>query len=116
MYISAVLAAFHFGITYLLIITAGLGVTGAAISLTITYGLNLACFLGYTYFSETTRKTIAPFTCDAFRDLGDILRFGIPSAAQMFFDWAAVEMLAILIGLHSVSELAASAITLLLLV
>ena len=98
------------GVCYLFVHTFGLKLQGAAVALTITYFVNMTSFITYSQLSKQTRHTVAPWGRESFRNFGDIFKYGIPSAAQLFLDWAAFEVLAILIGQRGVDQLAASVI------
>ena len=88
----------HIGICYLFVHTFGLGLQGAAIALNINYFVNLTSFVIFTYKSSQTKKTLAPWGRESFRGFTEILKYGIPSGAQLFLDWGSFEVLAIFIG------------------
>ena len=110
MYMTLFGGLMHIWISYLFILRTNLGLQGAAIATTITFMINFATFYIYSRFSERTKKSYAPWTRESFRGFWEIFRFGIPSAANMFFDWVAMESIALLVGLGGVNQLAASII------
>ena len=101
----------HVWISYLLILQTDLGVQGAAIASMITFIFNFLTFYLFSRLSERTKKTYAPWTRECFRGYWEIFRFGIPSAANVFLDWLAMESIAILVGINGVNQLAASVVT-----
>ena len=96
---------------YIFITLCGLEVTGAGIALSITYFLNLFLLMLYVTLSKCTGEAWICINGEAFQGLGEFMRYGIPSALELFFEWAAFELISLLIGFIGVNELAASVIT-----
>ena len=88
----------HIGICYLFVHTLEFGQPGAAIALNINYLLNLTSFVIFCLYSSQTKETIARWGRESFREFGEILKYGLPSAASLFLDWSAFEVLSIFIG------------------
>ena len=95
---------------YVLVIPAGLGIIGAAIAIMTNYVLGMASFVLFANCSKRTKYTIATFDKRSFHNLIELLRFGIPNAAMIFFEWGSAEILAIFIGIAGINHLAASVI------
>ena len=92
MYVTICLCFVHICTCYLLVIVAGLGIAGAALSMTIYY--TLSCFIMFFYakFSEKTKHTVARFDRSAFQNLSEILKYGMPNAAMYFFEHGSAEI------------------------
>ena len=108
MYMSLFGGIMHIWISYLFILHTDLGVRGAAFAALITFSINFTTFFLYARFSKHTRHTYAPFSWDALTGFSEIFRFGLPSAANVFFDWVALECIALLVGISGVNQLAVS--------
>ena len=100
----------HIGVCYLFVHTFDFGLKGAAIALDINYFANMSIFILFTLYGPQTRKTVARWGRESFRGFAEILKYGIPSAAQLFLDWSSFEVLAIFIGQRGVDQLAASVV------
>ena len=109
-YMFAVTSLAHFGICYWFVIVLDLGIKGAALALNVNYGLGFVLIFVYTLKTKLVSKSLARFDWRSFHGLIEILRFGVPNAALVFFDWGAFEVQAILVGINGINELAASVI------
>ena len=109
-YMFAVTSLAHFGICYWFVIVLDLGIKGAALALNVNFGLGFVLIFVYTLKTKLVSHSLARFDSSSFQGLLEILKFGVPNAALVFFDWGAFEVQAILVGISGINELAASVI------
>ncbi|XP_057809429.1 protein DETOXIFICATION 14-like isoform X1 [Salvia miltiorrhiza] len=89
----------HLPISWAFIFKTDLGSAGAALSIGVSYWLNVI-FLGlYVNYSPKCAKTRASFSKDVFWTMGEFFRFAIPSAVMVCLEWWTFEIVILLAGL-----------------
>ncbi|TXG57266.1 hypothetical protein EZV62_018579 [Acer yangbiense] len=89
----------HIPLCWALVFKSGLGNIGAALSISISYWLNVI-FLGiYMYFSPACAKTRGPISMELFHGIGEFFKFAIPSAVMICLEWWSFELLVLMSGL-----------------
>ncbi|OIT29489.1 PREDICTED: protein DETOXIFICATION 14-like [Nicotiana attenuata] len=86
-------------ICWVFIFKLGLGNAGAAMSIGLSYWLNVILLMLYVKYSSTCAKTRASFSRDVFLTIGDFFRFAIPSAVMVCLEWWSFELIILLSGL-----------------
>ena len=82
---SCVTLCLHIPLCWALVFKSGLGNIGAALSISISYWLNVI-FLGvYMYFSLTCAKTLGSVSMELFQGIGEFFKFAIPSALMIWY-------------------------------
>ena len=105
-------SALHIVWCYLFVIIAGLEVFGVGLATSLTWFLNLISLTLYVNISKCCEESWICIDMQAFQELREFLRFGLPSALEMFFEWGAFELIALIIGIIGVNELASSVMAL----
>ncbi|EPS59813.1 hypothetical protein M569_14991 [Genlisea aurea] len=85
----------HVPVSWALVFKLDLGGVGAALSIGISYWLNVIMLLLYIKFSTSCDKTRTAFSVDAFRTFREFFKFAIPSA---FMGWT-FELVILLSGM-----------------
>jgi MATE family multidrug resistance protein len=81
---SGVTAATHLPVCWLLVRALGLGSSGAALAIAVSYTANL-CFLAlYVRLSPRCRSTWKGFSREAFRGIPAFFRLAVPSAMMVW--------------------------------
>ncbi|XP_006302179.2 protein DETOXIFICATION 14 [Capsella rubella] len=101
----------HVVLCWSLVFKFGLGNLGAAISISVSYWLNVTVLGLYMTFSSNCSKNRAPITMSLFKGMGEFFRFGIPSAAMICIEWWSFEFLVLLSGLLPNPKLEASVLS-----
>ncbi|KAK4710261.1 hypothetical protein R3W88_004774 [Solanum pinnatisectum] len=100
MLLSAVVSlCFQVTICWAFIFKLNLGIVGAALSIGLSYWLNVILLILYVKYSSVCEKTRASFSRDVFLTTGDFFRFAIPSAVMVCLEWWAFELIILLSGL-----------------
>ncbi|KAH0699096.1 hypothetical protein KY285_013554 [Solanum tuberosum] len=100
MLLSAVVSlCFQVTICWVFIFKLNLGIIGAALSIGLSYWLNVILLILYVKYSSVCEKTRASFSRDVFLTTGDFFRFAIPSAVMVCLEWWAFELIILLSGL-----------------
>nr|XP_004233961.1 protein DETOXIFICATION 14-like isoform X1 [Solanum lycopersicum] len=100
MLLSAVVSlCFQVTICWAFIFKLNLGIAGAALSISLSYWLNVILLILYVKYSSVCEKTRASFSTDFFLTTGDFFRFAIPSAVMVCLEWWAFELIILLSGL-----------------
>lgn len=85
MLINAVASlCFQVTVCWAFIFKLNLGSTGAALSIGLSYWLNVILLMFYVKYSSACEKTRASFSRDVFLTIGDFFRFAIPSAVMVW--------------------------------
>ncbi|KAK4490545.1 hypothetical protein RD792_001227 [Penstemon davidsonii] len=74
---------FHLPLCWAFVFKLNLGNAGAALSISISYWLNVIILGIYVKYSSTCSKTRASFSKDVFLTMGEFFRFAIPSAVMV---------------------------------
>ncbi|OEL23783.1 Protein DETOXIFICATION 16 [Dichanthelium oligosanthes] len=96
---SGVTALSHVLVCWALVFKAGMGSKGAALSIAISYCVNLAMLALYVRLSGACKRTWAGFSTEAFKDLCRFTELAIPSAMMVCLEWWSFELLVLLSGL-----------------
>lgn len=89
----------HLPLSWAFIFKVELGSVGAAVCISLSYGLNVS-FLGvYVKYSSQCAKTRAAFSKDVFYTIGEFFQFAIPSAVMVCLEWWTFELVILLGGL-----------------
>ncbi|KAJ0755149.1 putative multi antimicrobial extrusion protein [Helianthus annuus] len=89
---------FHVGCCWILVSKFGFGSSGAALSVAISYGVNVVILCMYIKVSRTCERTWVRFSKEGVRDLGGFLALGIPSALMVCLEHWTYEFLVLLSG------------------
>ncbi|KAM0892415.1 hypothetical protein ACQ4PT_025735 [Festuca glaucescens] len=73
----------HVPLCWVLVFRTGMGYTGAALAISVSYWLNVAMLAAYIVMSSSCKETRMPPTIKAFREVGVFLRLALPSALMM---------------------------------
>ncbi|EOA35099.1 hypothetical protein CARUB_v10020213mg [Capsella rubella] len=101
----------HVVLCWSLVFKFGLGSRGAAISVGVSYWLNVIVLGLYMTFSSSCSKCRAPISMSVFKGMGEFFRFGIPSASMICLEWWSLEFLLLLSGLLPNPKLEASVLS-----
>lgn len=77
---------------------AGLDISGAALATTITYFSNFLIVTIYCVWSKDLKESFFFPDRETFRNMGEYLRIGIPSASMLCLEWWSLEVLALIAG------------------
>jgi len=75
---------FQVTICWAFIFKLNLGIVGAALSIGLSYWLNVILLMLYVKYSSACEKTRASFSTDVFLTIGDFFRLAIPSAVMVW--------------------------------
>ncbi|KAI3785803.1 hypothetical protein L1987_44928 [Smallanthus sonchifolius] len=89
----------HVGCCWILVSKLGFGSSGAALSVAISYGVNVAILSIYIKLSRTCERTWVGFSKEGVRDLGEFLALGVPSALMVCLEQWSYEFLVLLSGI-----------------
>lgn len=81
---SGITTLVHILVCWFLVFKSGLGSNGAALSIAISYWINVLLLMIYIKFSPTCKKTWIGLSKEAFRDVIDFLRLAVPSAVMVW--------------------------------
>ncbi|KAK4490544.1 hypothetical protein RD792_001226 [Penstemon davidsonii] len=90
---------FHLPLCWAFVFKLNLGNAGAALSISISYWLNVIILGIYVKYSSTCSKTRASFSKDVFLTMGEFFRFAIPSAVMVCLEWWTFEIIVLFGGL-----------------
>ncbi|XP_020105374.1 protein DETOXIFICATION 14-like isoform X1 [Ananas comosus] len=102
---------FHVPLCWVLVFKTRLGNVGAALSISISYWLNVLLLGIYINFSNSCKATRMPFSMEAFTGISEFLRFALPSAIMICLEWWSFELLILLSGLLPNPELETSVLS-----
>ncbi|TVU09153.1 hypothetical protein EJB05_42595, partial [Eragrostis curvula] len=108
---SVATLAIHIPLSYVMVFKTGFGYTGAALSTSISYWLNVLMLVGYIALSSSYKDTRTPPTIEAFKDVDVFLRLALPSALMICLEWWSFELLILLSGLLPNPELQSSVLS-----
>lgn len=74
----------HVGCCWILVSKLGFGSSGAALSVAISYGINVVILGVYIKMSCTCERTWVGFSKEGVRDLGGFIALGMPSALMVW--------------------------------
>lgn len=85
MLLSSILTlCLHIPLCWAFVFKVGLGKVGAALSISLSYWLNVFILGVYIRYSDSCKKTRAPLTREAFRGIREFLRIALPSAMMIW--------------------------------
>ncbi|XP_020595735.1 protein DETOXIFICATION 14-like isoform X2 [Phalaenopsis equestris] len=90
---------FHIPVSWYLIFKSGLGIVGAALSISISYWMNTVMLVLYIFHSTTFKKMSLPLSKEAFKGIKQFFRFACPTAIMICLEYWSFEMLILLSGL-----------------
>ncbi|XP_065874830.1 protein DETOXIFICATION 16-like [Euphorbia lathyris] len=90
---------FHVLVCWTFIFQFGFGSKGAAISISISYWINVLILAMYIKFSPSCQKTWTGFSMEGTKDLLRFLKLGVPSALMVCLEFWSYESLVFLSGL-----------------
>ncbi|XP_042413940.1 protein DETOXIFICATION 10-like [Zingiber officinale] len=102
---------FHVLFCWLLVYKSSLYNVGAAVSLSISYWLNVLILILYIRYSDSCRLTRSPITKEAFKGIYEFLRVAVPSTLMMCLEWWSYELLILLSGLLPYPKLETSVLS-----
>ncbi|KAF7130870.1 hypothetical protein RHSIM_Rhsim10G0073500 [Rhododendron simsii] len=108
---SIVTLSFHIPLCWALVFKTGLGTKGAALSISLSYWVDVIALGIYLKYSPACEKSRAPFSRDVFLSIGEFFRFAIPSAGMVCLEWSSFELLVLLSGLQANPELESSVLS-----
>ncbi|TVU09157.1 hypothetical protein EJB05_42601 [Eragrostis curvula] len=108
---SVATLAIHIPLCYVMVFKTGFGYTGAALSTSISYWLNVLMLVGYIALSNSCKETRTSPTIEAFKDVDMFLRLALPSALMICLEWWSFELLVLLSGLLPNPELQSSVLS-----
>ncbi|KAK8940076.1 MATE efflux family protein 5 [Platanthera guangdongensis] len=96
---SAATLCIHVPLCWIMVFKSGIGNIGAALSISITYWINLAILVLYIKYSDSCKVTRAPISMEAVSRIVEFLRLAVPSAVMICLEWWSFELLVLLSGL-----------------
>ncbi|KAL5763386.1 hypothetical protein ACOSP7_019650 [Xanthoceras sorbifolium] len=90
---------FHVLICWALVLKFELNNVGAALSIGVSYWLNVLILGLYMTYSSTCTQTRVPVSMELFQGIGEFFRLAIPSAFMACLEWWSLEFLTIVSGL-----------------
>ncbi|KAK8914467.1 MATE efflux family protein 5 [Platanthera zijinensis] len=108
---SAATLCVHIPLCWIMVFKSGIGNIGAALSISITYWINLAILVLYIKYSDSCKATRAPISMEAVSHIVEFLRLAVPSAIMICLEWWSFELLVLLSGLLPNPRLEASVLS-----
>ncbi|XP_020683668.1 protein DETOXIFICATION 12 [Dendrobium catenatum] len=96
---SFVTLCVHIPLCWVMVFKTGLGNVGAALSISISYWINVLILAFYIKYSDSCNATRAPLSMEALWGINEFLRLAIPSAVMICLEWWSFELLVLLSGL-----------------
>ena len=81
---SVATMAIHIPLCYVMVFKTGFGYTGAALTIGVSYLLNVAMLVVYIMLSSSCKETRTRPTMEAFKGVGAFLRLALPSALMIW--------------------------------
>ncbi|XP_026380715.1 protein DETOXIFICATION 14-like [Papaver somniferum] len=88
----------HVPLCWVLVYKSGLGNIRAALSIGVSYWLNVIFLVIYIKYSPSCEPTRASLSKEAFQGIGEFLRIAFPSAVMVCLEWWSSELLILLSG------------------
>ncbi|KAJ0099346.1 hypothetical protein Patl1_21399 [Pistacia atlantica] len=101
----------HIPLCWTLVYKVDLGNRGAALSLCLSYWLNVIVLGLYIRYSSSCEKTRTFILSDIFSSIKEFLRFALPSVAMICLEWWSFEIVILLSGLLPNSKLETSVLS-----
>lgn len=96
---SIAVLCLHVPVCWGLVYGLGMGHTGAALAIGISYWLNVIGLGLYMKYSKACEKTQLVFSSTALLNISEFFEFAIPSGLMVCFEWWSFELLTLLAGL-----------------
>ncbi|KAK9118636.1 hypothetical protein Scep_016729 [Stephania cephalantha] len=96
---STAALCFHVPVCWLLVFKSGLGNVGAALSIGLSYWLNLIFLAIYIKYSSSCEPTRVTLSKEAFTGMGQFFRLALPSTVMICLEWWSFELLVLLSGI-----------------
>ncbi|CAO2034456.1 unnamed protein product [Urochloa humidicola] len=96
---SGATALSHLLVCWLLVYKIGLGYKGAALASAISYLTNVSILAIYVRLSPACKNTWRGLAKEAFHDIPNFLKLGVPSALMVCLEWWSFELVVLLSGL-----------------
>ncbi|XP_011099516.1 protein DETOXIFICATION 14-like isoform X3 [Sesamum indicum] len=95
---SLVSLCFQLALCWAFIFKLNLGNAGAALSIGISYWVNVILLVLYVRYSTNCKKTRSSFSKDVFVIMREFFQFAIPSAVMVCLEWWSFELVILLSG------------------
>ncbi|KAL0343388.1 UNVERIFIED_CONTAM: protein DETOXIFICATION 14 [Sesamum angustifolium] len=95
---SLVSLCFQLALCWAFIFKLNLGNAGAALSIGISYWVNVILLVLYMKYSTNCKKTLSSFSKDVFVTVREFFQFAIPSAVMVCLEWWSFELVILLSG------------------
>ncbi|KAK8914533.1 MATE efflux family protein 9 [Platanthera zijinensis] len=96
---SVATLCFHIPLSWFLVFKSGLGIVGAALSISISYWLNTMLLGLYIVRSTSCKKICFTLSKESFKGVSVFLRLACPTAVMICLEYWSFEMLVLLSGL-----------------
>ncbi|KAH7533917.1 hypothetical protein FEM48_Zijuj04G0182300 [Ziziphus jujuba var. spinosa] len=108
---SCTILCFHIPVCWALVYKLELGSRGAAMSIGLSYWLNVIFLVLYMKYSSDCEKTRVTFSIDVLLSIREFLSYAIPSGVMVCLEWWSFEILTLLSGLLPNPELETSVLS-----
>ncbi|XP_020683661.1 protein DETOXIFICATION 10-like [Dendrobium catenatum] len=88
----------HIPLCWAMVFKTGLGNIGAALSISISYWINVLILVLYIKYSDSCREARVPPSMADFKGINEFLKLAIPSAVMICLEWWSFELLVLLSG------------------
>ncbi|KAL5811706.1 hypothetical protein ACOSQ3_026656 [Xanthoceras sorbifolium] len=96
---SLFVLCFHIPVCWTLVYKLELGISGAALSFSLSTWLNVVLLGVYVTYSSACERTRSPLSKEAFLSIGLFFRLAVPSAVMVCLKWWSMELITLLSGL-----------------
>ncbi|XP_015869372.3 protein DETOXIFICATION 3 isoform X1 [Ziziphus jujuba] len=108
---SCAILCFHIPVSWALVYKLELGSGGAAISIGLSYWLNVILLVLYMKYSSDCEKTRVTFSSDVLLSTREFISYAVPSGVMVCLEWWSFEILTLLSGLLPNPKLQTSVIS-----
>ncbi|XP_058185282.1 protein DETOXIFICATION 6-like isoform X4 [Rhododendron vialii] len=102
---------FHIPLCWVLVFKLKMGNSGAALTIGLSYWLNVILLGFYVKYSSSVERTRTSFSRDVFLSTEEFVRFAVPSAIMVCLEWWSFELFILLSGLSPNPELETSVLS-----
>ncbi|GAA0175714.1 transporter [Lithospermum erythrorhizon] len=107
---------FQIPVCWIFVFKFELGTAGAALSIGLSYWVNVILLVLYVKYSSACEKTRITFSSDVFPTIPKFMKLAIPSALMLCLEWWIFEVMVLLSGLLSNPQLETSVLSICLLI
>ncbi|KAG9157786.1 hypothetical protein Leryth_024310 [Lithospermum erythrorhizon] len=107
---------FQIPVCWIFVYKFELGTAGAALSIGLSYWVNVILLVLYVKYSSACEKTRITFSPDVFPSIGKFMKLAIPSALMVCLEWWIFEVVVLLSGLLPNPQLETSVLSICLLI